>query len=107
VWVFLTASANAEAKKLKGAEIIKLLTGHTLVGPTDNPTAAQTVQAGGMLADESGDGQKLARWRVVGDKYGSAWDEKSVPKCADVIAEPPVLGFIGSDGIKNLWLIKR
>jgi len=105
--VFLTASAGAEARKLRGAEITKLLTGHTLVGPTDEPTAAQTFQADGMLAYESSDGKKLGRWKVVGDKYCFAWDEKSEPKCAEVIADPPVVGFIEADGTKGLWLIKQ
>ena len=105
--VFLTVSAGAEAKKLKGAEIGKLLEGHTLVGPADEPTAVQTFQTDGMLAYESSDGKKLGRWKVVGDKFCFAWDEKSEPKCDDVIANPPVVGFIEAGGATSMWLLKH
>ena len=105
--VFLTTSASAEARKLMGAEITKLLTGHTLVGPTDEPTAAQTCQADGILVYETSGGKKLGRWKVASDKFCFAWDEKSEPKCADVIADPPVVGFIDADGATSLWLIKQ
>ena len=103
----LTASASADARKLTGSEIAKLLVGTTLVAPTDKEPAAQTFEAGGLTVYQSGDTQKQGRWKVVGDKYCSAWDEKSEPKCADVFVDPPSVVFVGSDGTKNLWLIKR
>ena len=103
----LTTVASAEARKLTGAEITKLLAGSTLIGPTDKEPAAQTFQADGMTAYQSGAIQKQGRWKVVGDKYCSAWDEKSEPKCADVFVDPPSVIFVGSDGTKSLWRIKR
>ena len=103
----LTAGASAQAKKLIGSEIAKLLVGTTLVAPTDKEPAAQTFQADGKTAYQSGDTQKLGRWKVVGDKYCSAWDDRSEPKCADVFVDPPNVVFVGADGTKNLWLSKR
>ena len=105
--VFLTTSARAEARKLKGNEITKLLTSHTLVGPSDEPTAAQSFHADGMLVYETSDGKKLGRWKVASDKFCFVWDEKSEPKCADVIADLPVVGFIDAGGVTSLWLIKQ
>jgi hypothetical protein len=103
----LTAGASAQAKKLTGSEIAKLLVGATLVAPTDKEPAAQTFQADGKTAYQFGDTQKLGRWKVVGDKYCSAWDEKSEPKCADVFVESTSVAFVGPDGTKSIWLIKR
>src|SRR5207244_2747449 len=78
--IYFTVDAAADPKKLNGMEITKLLKGHVLVGPLENATTILSFRADGALDFESTDGKKLGLWKVVGDKYCVAWDEKSEPK---------------------------
>jgi hypothetical protein len=100
-------SASAESRKLKGPEITQLLTGKTIFSPDEKDPTIQTFQSGGLTAYLSRDKQQQGRWQVVGDKYCSAWDESSQPKCSDVYVEPPAIAFVGEDGEKHVWFLEK
>ena len=106
-FIAFSGIANAEMHKLTGAEIVKLLAGRTLYGPPELPPSQQMYDPSGATVYQSEEKQLQGRWKVVGDKYCSSWDEKTEPKCSDVFIEPPAVGFVSSDGEKHLWYLTK
>jgi hypothetical protein len=107
--ISVTGIAHAEARKLTGAEIAKLLAGRTLYDAADKAQApsAQIFDASGATVYQSGDKQQQGRWKIVGDKYCSSWDENAAPKCSDIFIDGTVVEFVGAGGEKHDWYLAK
>jgi hypothetical protein len=91
----LASPASADEVPMRGADILKTLTGARVEGSN----WAQSFEVGGATVYTGADGkQSSGRWAVRGDEYCSQWPPSDVWACYAMATDT------AADGITIIWI---
>jgi hypothetical protein len=103
--ICLSFAAQAEEKKMTGAEIIATLSNHTLGSAGDGGKSWQQIfQKSGITYYSAKGAQSQGNWDVRGDQYCSQWPPNQSWTCYDMTVDGGIFAFVSASGDKTLGI---
>ncbi len=106
-FVLMGSWAQAEPKKLDGAEIKEALAEQTIYSVPGAEQSQQVFQSGGATYFQSHDAQSQGAWKVEDDKYCSTWEPNPNWTCYDVLRDGSMISFVAPSGKRTDYALTK